>query len=57
MELDARKEVEENVKFAKSDPELPVSAMYHDVYSQMPTDFMIRTCDPFSPVQGSLSHK
>ena len=55
MEMDARKEVDENVKFAKSDPELSIGAMYDDVYSQPPSDFMIRTCDPFVPVRGKLS--
>ena len=55
MELDARKLVDENVKFAKSDPELAVAAMYDDVYSQPPPDFLIRTCDPHAPVRGTLS--
>lgn len=55
LEVDARNEVQENVKFAKSDPELPLSAIYDDVYSDLPRDFTIRTCDPHVNVPGTLS--
>ena len=57
MEVEARNEVTESLKLAKTDPELPVAAMFDDVYSQMPRDFSIRTCDPFVSVPGTLSAK
>lgn len=47
MEIDVKKEVEEAVKLAKTDKELPVSELFTDIYSQQPEDWEIRDCDGY----------
>ena len=48
IDKDVRKEVDEAVKRAKTDPELPVEELYTHVYKEDPEDFEIRGCDAFT---------
>ena len=50
IEKEARKEVDEAAQKAKVDPELPLSELYTNIYSQNPENFEIRGCDAFSSV-------
>ena len=38
--------VKDSIHHAKTDPEIPVDDLYTDVYSQIPENFSLRTCDP-----------
>lgn len=53
IETDVKKEIDEAVKKAKVDPELPVSELYTDVYSQLPEGFEIRGLDAYSFVKAT----
>jgi len=48
IEQDVRKEVEDAVKHAKSDPEPALSELYAHVYKVPPSNFKIRGADPFT---------
>lgn len=55
IEQGVKTEINEAVKRSKADPEIPLDDLYTDVYHQMPENFVIRGCDPFtikSPVLG-----
>ncbi|KAK7107526.1 probable pyruvate dehydrogenase E1 component subunit alpha, mitochondrial [Littorina saxatilis] len=46
IDVAVRKEVEEAAEKAKTDPELPLEALYHDIYNQPPAGMRVRGCDP-----------
>merc|ERR1712142_640196 len=48
MDMDVRKEIDEAVKIAKTDAEIPVEEMYNNIYSQIPENFEVRGCDSFT---------
>jgi len=48
IDLDVRKEVDAAVKSAKTDPELPLSALYEDIYSNPLPGHIVRGCDNHS---------
>merc|ERR1712012_1389189 len=48
IDLDVRKEVDTAVKSAKTDPELPLSALYEDIYSNPLPGHIVRGCDNHS---------
>jgi len=50
IDVQVRKEVDEAVKQARADPELPLSELYTGIYSQLPENFTIKTADPFTNV-------
>lgn len=52
MENEVKKEVEEASQRAKTDPELPVSELYTDIYSQNPEGYEIRGLDSYSFTQA-----
>ena len=53
MEASCRKEVDEAVKQAKADPELPISELYTHIYKDPPQDYEIRGCDPYTWVKAT----
>ena len=48
MDGEVKKEIDEAVIRAKTDPELPVSELYTNVYSQPPEGYEIRGMDPYT---------
>jgi len=55
IDIAIKKEVDELTKMARTDPELPLLAMYEGIYSQTPESFQIRTCEPNSFIKVSTS--
>lgn len=53
LEQEARKLVDNAVKVAKNDPELPISELYTHIYSSVPKGYQIRGCDPFTYVSAT----
>lgn len=53
IDKEVRKEVDEAVKRAKSDPELPLEELYTHVYKEIPANYEIRGCDAFSFVKAT----
>lgn len=53
MDIEVRKEIDEVVKIAKTDAEIPIQEMYNNIYSQVPENFEVRGCDSFT-VHNSL---
>ena len=53
IDVEVRKLVDEAVKQARADPELPLPELYNNVYSQKPAHFEIRTTDPYHYVTPS----
>jgi len=48
MDIAVRREIDEAVKIAKSDPEIPVQEMYNNIYSVVPDNYEVRGCDAFT---------
>jgi len=48
IEVEVRKDVEAAVKRARTDPEVPLTELYNNIYRNPPQNYMVRGCDNFS---------